>query len=352
MRIKTFQKYTSRKFWRNKTVLITGINGFVGGNLAKHLLSCGAIIIGITNSNKKNKFLKFENIIDKIKLHTVDIKNYDKLSKIFSLYKIDICFHLAAQVDVNIARLNPYNTFETNIKGTYNLLELLRNHDSIKSIIIASSDKAYGEYKSQDLPYTEKHDLRPIYPYDVSKASADLISKSYSSNLYKMPIIITRFANIFGPGQLNFTALIPDCILANLGYRKFIPRGSGINKRDFLFVDDVSDLYICLAYNLCNEKKFIGEVYNAGTGDGYRVKDIIKKICSLNNNKKLYDEIKKDLRNKKLIGEITHQFMNHKKISKDFNWMPKHNLADGLMKSIIWYKKFLKTYSYKYFIDK
>ena len=115
MRIKTFQKYTSRKFWRNKTVLITGINGFVGGNLAKHLLSCGATIIGITNSNKKNKFLKFENIIDKIKLHTVDIKNYDKLSKIFSLYKIDICFHLAAQVDVNIARLNPYNTFE-NIK--------------------------------------------------------------------------------------------------------------------------------------------------------------------------------------------------------------------------------------------
>lgn len=352
MRTKIFQKYTNKKFWNNKVVLITGINGFVGGNLAKQLLSCGAKIIGITNSTKKNKFLKYEKIYESIKLHNIDISNQTKLSKIFSLYKIDICFHLAAQVDVNVARLDPHTTFETNIRGTYNLLELLRNHNSIKSIIMASSDKAYGEYKTKDLPYTEKHDLRPIFPYDVSKAAADLISKSYSSDLYKMPIIITRFANIFGPGQLNFTALIPDCILANLGYRKFIPRGSGENKRDFLFVDDVCDLYICLAYHLSNDKKYIGEVYNAGTGDGYKVKEIIEKICLLNNNKSLYDKIKKDLKNKKLIGEIQHQFMNHKKISKHFRWRPAHTLSEGLKKTIKWYGKFFKAYNYKYFIDK
>lgn len=346
------QKYTNKKFWNKKTVLITGINGFVGGNLAKHLLSYGAIVIGITNKLKKNKFLEFENILSDIRFHNVDIRDLRKLSKIIDLYNIDICFHLAAQVDVNQARANPYDTFETNIKGTYNLLELLRNHKSIKSIVIASSDKAYGEYKNKDLPYTEKHDLRPLYPYDVSKASADLIAKSYSSELYNLPIIITRFANIYGPGQLNFTALIPDCILANLGYRKFLPRGNGNNKRDFLYVDDVCDLYICLAFNLFKNNKIIGQVYNAGTGDGYRVKDIIKHTCLLNNNLNLYKKIKEELKNKKLIGEIKHQFMTYKKILNSFGWKPRHTLEEGLKKSLIWYSRFLKKYNFKYFIDK
>ena len=108
----------------------------------------------------------------------------------------------------------------------------------------------FGEYEFKDLPYKEHYDLRPLYPYDVSKAAADMIAKSYATDLFKLPVMITRFANIYGPGQLNFTALIPDCILANMGLRQFIPRGNGANKRDFLYVDDVCDLYLCLSYNL------------------------------------------------------------------------------------------------------
>ena len=146
-------------------------------------------------------------------------------------------------------------------------MESLRGSKKLKSIIVASSDKAYGEYNLKDLPYKENYDLRPLYPYDVSKASADFIAKSYASDLFNLPIIITRFANIFGPGQLNFTALIPDCILANLNYRKFIPRGDGKNKRDFLYVDDVCDLYACLAFNLYKNKNSApGLILKASSG--------------------------------------------------------------------------------------
>ncbi len=352
MPTKISQKYLNKRFWRNKVVLITGINGFIGGNLAKLLINLGSKVIGITNKKNKNKFLYFEKIDSSLNIHQADITNFKQLNKIINRYNIDICFHLAAQVDVNVAKTNPFETFETNIRGTYNLLEILRKHKNIRSIIIASSDKAYGEYELKKLPYLESYDLRQLYPYDVSKASADMISKSYASSLFNLPVIVTRFSNIYGPGQLNFTALIPDCILANLGYRKFIPRGNGKNKRDFLYVDDVCDLYLCLAFNLTKNKNLKGEVYNAGTGKGYEVRNIIENICSLNNNKNLYKEISKNLSSKKLTGEIEHQFMNYKKIYKSFKWKPRHNLAKGLIKTIDWYKKFLNRYNYKDFLNR
>ena len=177
---KISQKYTNKSFWSGKTVLITGINGFIGGNLAKFLVNLNVNVIGISNNREKSKFLKHEDLLRKIKYHKIDISNYKSLQKIISTNKINICFHLAAQVDVNIAKIDPFNTFESNIRGTYNLLELLRKSKHIKSIIMASSDKAYGEYDIDELPYQETYDLRPIFPYDVSKACADLITKSYS----------------------------------------------------------------------------------------------------------------------------------------------------------------------------
>ena len=250
MQKKISKKYSSQSYWKNKTVLITGINGFIGSNLGKLLVSLDANVIGITNDKSKNSVLEHYKIKNLMEIHYLDISNYGKLDKILMKYKIDVCIHLAAQVDVNIAAVNPFMTFESNIKGTYNLLEVLRKQKSIKSIIVASSDKAYGHYKQSKLPYQEDYDLRAKYPYDVSKATGDMISKSYASDMFKMPIIITRFTNIYGPGQLNFTALIPDCILSCFNYRKFIPRSNGLNMRDFLYVDDVCDLYLCLAYNI------------------------------------------------------------------------------------------------------
>ena len=346
------KKYSSKNYWRNKTVLITGINGFIGSNLARLLLSLGANVIGITNNKKKNKLLEYYKINKKIKLYYFDINNFNKIKTTISKYNIDTCFYLAAQVDVNIATINPYLTFESNIKGTYNLLEALRHHKSIKSVIVASSDKAYGDYKTSDLPYLEHYDLRAKYPYDVSKASGDMIAKSYASDMFKMPIIITRFTNIYGPGQLNFTALIPDCILSCLGYRDFIPRSDGTNMRDFLFIHDVCDLYLCLAYNLDKDRSLRGEIFNAGTGTGYKVKNIIKQICKISNNEREYSKILPKFKNKESFGEIKNQFMTYKKIYKYFKWKPTNNLDEGLDETINWYKSFLKKYSYKTFLSR
>jgi len=346
------KKYSSKHYWKNKTVLITGVNGFIGSNLSKLLLSLGAKIVGITNDKAKNSLLEFYNIKKDIKMHYVDISNYKKLQTLINKYKIHTCIHLAAQVDVNIASINPFLTFETNIRGTYNLLELLRHQKSIRSIVVASSDKAYGHYDSKKLPYKEDYDLRAKYPYDVSKASGDMIAKSYASDMFKMPIIITRFTNIYGPGQLNFTALIPDCILSCFNYRTFMPRSNGMNKRDFLYVDDVCDLYLCLSYNLAKDKSLRGEIFNAGTGTGYRVKDVIKKICIQTENLENYKSIVPRFKNKEAFGEIKNQFMTFDKINKLFKWTPKHSLDNGIQKTIIWYTGFLKKYGYELFLSK
>ncbi len=344
------KNYTNKNFWRSKTVLITGINGFIGGNLAKYFLSLDAKVLGISNSEVKNRFLIYENISRKIKLSKVDLKCFKEISTYVNKNKIDVCIHLAAQVDVNLAKRDPFETFESNIRGTYNLLESLRKKGTVKSIIVASSDKAYGEYPLSELPYKEHYDLKPKFPYDVSKACGDMIAKSFSSSLFNLPIIITRFANIYGPGQLNFTALIPDCILSIYKYRKFIPRGDGTNKRDFLYVKDVCYLYTCLSYNLYKNKKLSGEVFNAGTTHGYSVDDIIRELCKQTSNKELYAEIKKKYRNKKLTGEIKHQFMNYDKLKKYFGWKPTYSIKDGLSETISWYDKFLKKYSHKEFL--
>ena len=165
-------------------------------------------------------------------------------------------FHLAAQVEVGMAEKHRFSTWETNVRGTYTLLEILReNKNSLKSIIIASSDKAYGEYPIKKLPYKENYELKPQYPYDTSKACADMIAKSYSSKLFKLPIIITRFANIYGPGQLNFTALIPDAIKACLTNKKFVMRSNGEMMRDFVYIDDIVNLYNLLSEKLYNNPR-------------------------------------------------------------------------------------------------
>ena len=202
-------------FWRNKNVFITGIAGFVGSNLAKDLVNSGANVIGLTKSKKINSLLFFEKIDKKVNLIFGDITDKELLKSIFLKFEIQICFHLAAQVEVGSANKYPFLTWETNIRGTYTLMEVIReNKKKIKSVIVASSDKAYGRYSINLLPYKENYKLNPEYPYDTSKACADIIAKSYSSKLFKLPILITRFANIYGPGQLNFTALIPDAIRA------------------------------------------------------------------------------------------------------------------------------------------
>ena len=193
------------------------------------------------------------------------------------------------------------------------------------------------------MPYKEHYALKPIYPYDVSKACADMIARSYACEIYNLPIVVTRFSNIYGPGQLNFSAIMPDAIRSALGYSNFIPRGNGSQIRDYIFVEDVVDLYLLISEELSKNPEFYrGDIYNAGTNNPISVRKIIETIYGNIGNHKALEKIIKLMSEKKTIGEINCQFMDFEKVNKSFGWIPIHNFNDGLTKTINWYRKFFK----------
>ena len=232
-------------FWSNKNVLITGICGFIGSNLTKSLVSLGANVIGITRTTHTNSLLHYEGLNNKVKLVSTDLNDLPALIGLIGENRIDHVFHLAAQVEVGVGLTNPYLTFESNTRATYTLLEAARlSGTNLSSIVIASTDKSYGSYSADKMPYREDFPLLAMYPYDVSKACADMIAQSYATEIFNLPVVVTRFSNIYGPGQLNFSALFPDVIRSALGYSVFEPRGNGMQQRDYLYIDDVVDLYL------------------------------------------------------------------------------------------------------------
>jgi CDP-glucose 4,6-dehydratase len=330
--------------WNGVKILITGVNGFVGGNLTKKLVENGANVFGLVRSRTQNTFLYYEDIYKNITLIEGELSDFKLFNRIIVEEKINVIFHLAAQVEVGVGLTNPYVTFESNVRGTYTLLESARqNPDSVKAIIVASSDKAYGAYPKEEMPYKEDYHLKPEYPYDTSKACADMIAKSYSSIPLNLPIVITRFSNIYGPGQLNFSALIPDAIRSALGYSKFTPRGNGSMIRDFLFIEDVVDLYIRIAESLSTDKKNISsQIFNAGTNKPKTVKHILERIFTLTDASDAYLSILQEMENKATVGEIDCQYMDYQKVEDYFGWAPQHSLEDGIAKTIEWYKRYLQ----------
>lgn len=331
-----------KDFWRGKNVFITGINGFIGGNLAKGLLAQGANVFGLIRNDKRDAFLYFEKLADQITMIEGDLGDKDLLSRIISEEQIHCVYHLAAQVEVGVAAANPYLTFETNVRGTYTLLEAIRQFpDAIRSVVIASSDKAYGSYGKDKMPYKEEYPLKPQYPYDTSKACSDMIARAYACEIYKLPIVVTRFCNIYGPGQLNFSAIMPDAITSALGYKKFIPRGDGSQIRDFIYVEDVVDLYLRIGEALAQEpKKFAGQIFNAGTNTPISVREVLEQIYTAADNKKDFAEVLKLMKDKKTTGEIDCQYMDFEAAHRAFGWKPRHTFAEGLKKTIAWFKRY------------
>ncbi len=332
----------SKKFWKNKQILITGIDGFVGSNLAKRLTGLGANVSGIIQK-KKNSLLYFESIHKKCKLFKGEITNKSFIQNIINKNNFEIVFHLAAQVEVGVANKSPYKTWESNIRGTYTLLDSFNKNKKIKSIIVASSDKSYGSYPKQDLPYKENYSSRAIFPYDVSKACADMITKTYSSSLFNLPIITTRFANIYGPGQLHFSALIPDLVRSIIKNIPFIPRGDGKDIRDYVYIEDIIDLYLLLSSKLYKNKNLKGEIFNAGTNQPLTIKQIVKKIYNFKRKKKELDIILKKMKNKKTTGEIKYQFMDFSKLYKYFKWKPKFSFDETIQEVYDWYFNYLSN---------
>lgn len=330
-------------FWNGRRVLITGVNGFVGSNLAMHLLEQGAEITGLERNLDRRSMLHFEGAATAIRFVNGDLIDRSFIERVLSEGDFEICFHLAAQVEIGVGMLSPYSTFETNIRGTYTLLDGLRTHaPSLAAVIVASTDKAYGEYPASAMPYRETYPLQPKYPYDTSKACADMIARAYGNEIYRLPVIVTRFCNIYGPGQLNFSALVPDASRAALGLGRFIPRGDGSHVRDFIFSSDVARLYSMIAETAVHDpERYRGAIYNAGTNEPRTVREVIEMIFRNCDNEAALHEIVDAMKHAKTSGEISVQYMDFDVVERDFGWRPVTPFTDGISETIEWYRRYL-----------
>jgi CDP-glucose 4,6-dehydratase len=305
---------------KQKKILVTGGAGFIGSNLVNELIEQNhkVVVIDDLSSGKK------ENINKKAKFYKVDIRS-KKIEEIFKKEKPQIVFHLAARALVEDAFKNPREAIDVNVMGTVNILEACRRQKGIESIVVASSDKAYG--KSINLPYKEHHPLAGDHPYDASKASADLIAKTYFST-YGLPIKITRFSNVFGQGDLNFSRIIPAIIEAAMKKKELLIRSDGKMIREYTYVKDIVEGCIKLA----GHKENYGEAFNFGSKNIFSVVELVEKsgeILGVKINYKILNITK---------NEIPEQYLDWTKAKKILNWKPKVSFKQGIKETFDWHK--------------
>lgn len=328
-------RYGKMNEWKDKNILVTGCTGIIGSWLTNRLVYKGSNVTGIIRDHVgKSKLLK-ENIMTRINIAYGDVTDFYFVSRVLAEYEIDTVFHLAAQTIVSIANRSPLSTFESNIKGTWTLLEACRLSPTVERVIVASSDKAYGETK--ELPYQEGYPLQGKHPYDVSKSCADLIAQSYY-HTYRLPIGITRLANVYGGGDLNFNRIIPGSIKAVLEDRSPIIRSDGSPLREYLYIEDAVDAYLTLAQNI-HRPDVMGQSFNFGPHQPYTVLEIVQEVIKVA-GKHLQPETRGVM---SLQGEILHQYSDSSKARKLLNWYPKWKLNEGLRETLNWYRNYLKV---------
>jgi len=323
--------------WKNKVIFVTGANGFLGSHLVKRSLAYQSKVITLIKEDIPLSLFELEGMSEKVKIYHGDLSDTKLINGIFKKNKIDVCFHIAAQAIVGIANKSPLGTFRTNIEGTWNMLEAARVF-GVGAMVVASSDKAYGEHKI--LPYKEEASLAALHPYDASKSCADILSRTYA-NTYKLPVAVTRCANIYGPGDLNFSRIIPDTCRAAIRGDDPIIRSDGTPLRDYTFIEDIVDAYFTLAANLLKKKINFGEAFNFGTGRPVSVIRLARMILAISGNTRLNPRV---LSKAKLKGEIDRQYLSSAKAKKVLGWKPRYSLRKGLEITYRWYEDWLCRY--------
>jgi len=306
---------------------MTGSGGFIGSHLATKLLDIDCNLIVLMKELDKNSFFSINNLEKKVKMYYGDLREFDEMERIMRREKIDTVFHLGAQSQVLRALEDPRSTLDINVRGTWNILEACRKNENVKRIVVASSDKAYGIHKK--LPYTEEFQLNASYPYDSSKTCTDIIAQMYAKT-YGLPIGITRCANIYGPGDINWDRLIPSTIKSLINKEEIVIRSDGTPERDYIYIDDAVNAYITLAKNIENVK---GEAFNFGSGKPVNVLNVVNTLIEISG----YDIKPKILGKSK--GEIDRQYLDSTKAFEKLNWKAETILKDGLTKTYRWYKK-------------
>jgi CDP-glucose 4,6-dehydratase len=308
-------------------ILVTGGSGFIGSHLVEELVKQGADILVIDIASKPNSYFAKQKLHKKVRLEFQDIAHKTKMERLFLTFNPEYVFHLAAEAIVDESYNDPYTTFKTNIMGTVSILEAARKSETIKGIVVASSDKAYGKTKEA---YTEESPLKGDHPYDVSKSAADLISQTYYST-YGLPVTVTRFGNIYGEGDLHFNRIIPGICESIILDKTLLIRSDGKYVRDYIYVKDVVSGYLILMQNIAKVK---GEAFNFSSNDTFSVIEVVAEVEKAMNKKIPY----KIMNNAK--NEIPYQHLNDSKIRK-LGWESQYSLKDIIPQVINWYKHIL-----------
>ena len=321
----------NKQYWYNRNVFVTGCTGFLGSHTVKALTAMGANVTGLVRDYIPKSYL-YSGAKQNINLVSGSLEDLQLLERALGEYEIDTVFHLAAQAIIGTANRNPLSTFSANIMGTCNLLEACRRSPLVKNIVVASSDKAYGD--QVELPYNEDMPLKGSHPYDVSKSCADLITQTYHKT-YKLPVCITRCGNLYGGGDLNFNRIVPQTIKSVLNNEAPIIRSDGTFIRDYIYVEDAAFAYILLSEKM-DELKLYGEAFNFSTEIRFTVIELVNRILEL-----MGSELKPVILGQG-SNEIKYQYLSTKKAREVLGWKPQFSIDEGLRHTIDWYSDYFK----------
>ena len=320
-----------RAFWQDRLVLVTGATGLVGSWLTRHLYEAGADVVCLVRDRVPQSELVRSGIVELVKVVRGDVCDGELIERVLGEYEVNTVFHLAAQTIVGIANRNPTSTFETNIAGTWRLLEAARRSPTVRQIIMASSDKAYGEHRV--LPYDEDAPLAGRHPYDVSKSCADLIAQTYAAT-YGTPVVITRCGNFFGGGDLNWNRIVPGTIRSVARGERPVIRSDGRYVRDYFFVDDGVLAYTLLAERLAADPSLAGQAFNFSYEQPLTVLEIVDRILS-HMGVTAVPDVRGEAK-----GEIVQQYLSAARARAVLGWAPAYSLDEGLGRTIEWYGRY------------
>jgi CDP-glucose 4,6-dehydratase len=319
--------------WRDRPVLVTGATGLLGGWLTRRLQENGAAVVCLVRDWVPQCELVRTGLLQSVTVVRGALQDRDLLERTLGEYEIETVFHLAAQTIVGIANRNPISTFESNVGGTWNLLEACRRSPRVRALVLASSDKAYGE--QPELPYSEDMPLQGRHPYDVSKSCADLIAQSYAYS-FDLPVAITRCGNFYGGGDLNWNRVVPGTIRSVIRGERPVIRSDGQYVRDYFYIEDGAAAYLLLAERLMCDPALRGQAFNFSNENQISVLDLVNRIV-----RKMGSSLTPEIQNQ-AVNEIRHQYLSAERARRMLRWRPQFTLDEGLERTIAWYREVLK----------
>ena len=320
------------QFWRDRPVFVTGASGLLGSWLVRRLLKAEADVVCLLRDWVPQSEFVQGGLLERVKIVRGDVRDQETVERALGEYEIDTVIHLAAQTIVGIANRNPISTFESNVGGTWTLLEACRRSPAVKQIVVASSDKAYGQH--EQLPYNEDAPLVGRHPYDVSKSCADLIAQAYAAT-YDLPVAITRCGNLYGGGDLNWNRLVPGTIRSILRGERPVIRSDGKFVRDYFYVEDGTVANMSLAEKLAANPALKGQAFNFSNEIQVTVLELVQHILKL-----MDSNLEPELRNE-AVNEIRQQYLSAEKARQVLGWRPLFSLDEGLRATVAWYRNLL-----------